>query len=99
MRRSSRSIGTQISEDWAKRKYEKAFLSKLTDADGEQLETQHWVRVAGDCGDLTASETLSIISSLDEVGRMLNGMMEKVGLFLIDANDRDPQKHDSPEHD
>ncbi|MEI6596139.1 MAG: four helix bundle protein [Bacteroidota bacterium] len=41
IRRSSRSVGTQIAEAWAKRKYEKHFISKLTEADGEQLETQH----------------------------------------------------------
>ena len=40
IRRSSRSIGVQIAEAWAKRFYEKHFLSKLTDADGEQQETQ-----------------------------------------------------------
>ena len=39
IRRSSRSIGAQIAESWAKRKYEKHFISKLTDADGEQQET------------------------------------------------------------
>ena len=39
IRRSSRSVGAQIAEAWAKRKYEKHFVSKLTDADGEQLET------------------------------------------------------------
>jgi four helix bundle protein len=41
IRRSSRSIGAQIAEAWAKRKYERHFVSKLTDADGEQMETQH----------------------------------------------------------
>ena len=35
IRRSSRSVGAQIAEAWAKRKYEKHFISKLTDADGE----------------------------------------------------------------
>ena len=43
IRRSSRSIGAQIAEAWAKRRYEKHFISKLTDADGEQQETQHWL--------------------------------------------------------
>jgi four helix bundle protein len=52
-RRSSRSIGAQIAEAWAKRGYEKHFVSKLTDADGEQQETQHWVDAALDCGYLT----------------------------------------------
>ena len=41
IRRSSRSVGAQISEAWAKRRYEKHFVSKLTDADGESQETQH----------------------------------------------------------
>ena len=41
IRRSSRSVGAQIAEAWGKRRYEKHFISKLTDADGERLETQH----------------------------------------------------------
>lgn len=49
VRRSSRSIGAQIAEAWAKRRYEKHFVSKLTDADGEQQETQHWIETALDC--------------------------------------------------
>ena len=43
VRRSSRSIGANIAESWAKRRYEKHFISKLTDSDGEQMETQHWI--------------------------------------------------------
>lgn len=53
IRRSSRSIGAQIAEAWAKRRYEKHFLSKLTDADGEQQETQHWLETAVDCSYIT----------------------------------------------
>ena len=50
IRRSSRSVGAQVAEAWSKRKYEKHFISKLTDADGEQQETQHWIETAADCG-------------------------------------------------
>jgi four helix bundle protein len=50
IRRSSRSIGAQIAEAWGKRRYQKHFVSKLTDADAEQLETQHWISVASSCG-------------------------------------------------
>jgi four helix bundle protein len=39
IRRSLRAIGANIAEAWAKRRYEKHFVSKLTDADGEQQET------------------------------------------------------------
>ena len=52
-RRASRSIGAQIAEAWAKRRYARHFASKLTDADGEQLETQHWLIMAFDCGYLS----------------------------------------------
>ena len=44
IRSSYRSVGAQIAEAWAKHRYPKHFVSKLTDADGEQLETQHWHR-------------------------------------------------------
>jgi four helix bundle protein len=53
VRRSSRSIGAQVAEAWAKRDYERHFQSKMTDADGEQLETQHWIATAKDCNYLT----------------------------------------------
>ena len=46
IRRSSRAIGAQLAEAWGKRRYEKHFISKLTDADAEQMETQHWIGIA-----------------------------------------------------
>src|SRR6267378_2252435 len=70
VRRSSRSVGAQIAEAWAKRRYEKHFISKLTDADGEQLETQHWIETAVDCEYPTAEEVRSLLSELAEIGRM-----------------------------
>ena len=42
-RRASRAIGANIAESWHKRRYPAHFVSKLTDADAEQAETQHWV--------------------------------------------------------
>lgn len=48
IRRSSRAIGAQIAEAWAKRRYPKHFVSKLTDSDGEQHETRHWILSAMD---------------------------------------------------
>ena len=81
IRRSSRSIGAQITEARAKRKYERHFTSKLTDADGEQLETQHWIRVAFSCGYLEESAARSVIASLEEIGRLLHGMIDKAEAF------------------
>ncbi len=81
IRRSARSIGAQIAEAWGKRRYEKHFVSKLTDADAEQLETQHWTSEAVDCEYLSLAEAAQINSSLKEIGRMLNSMMEKSHSF------------------
>jgi four helix bundle protein len=81
VRRSSRSSGAQIAEAWAKKRYEKYFISKLTDADGEQLETQHWIEIAGDCGYLFLPVMTRLNSDLDEIGRMLNSMINKANQF------------------
>ena len=81
MRRSSRSIGAQIAEAWAKRRYEKHFVSKLTDADGEQQETQHWVDSAEDCGYLEKEQARNLNADLNEIGRMINSMIDKANQF------------------
>ncbi len=81
MRRSSRSIGAQIAEAWAKRRYEKHFISKLTDADGEQQETQHWVDSAEDCGYLEKEQAGNLNADLNEIGRMINSMIDKANQF------------------
>ena len=54
---------------------------ELTDADSEQLETQHWVRIACACGYITAEEESELIGQLSEVGRMLHSMIAKAHLF------------------
>ena len=81
IRRSSRSIGAQIAEAWAKRRYEKHFISKLTDADGEQQETQHWIDTAADCGYLTQAQAAKLNKKCAEIGRLLGGMIAKADLF------------------
>ena len=70
-RRSSRSVGAQIAEAWAKRRYPNHFASKLTDADGEQNETQHWIDTAVDCEYLSAEEADELNKELQEIGRIL----------------------------
>ena len=74
-RRSSRSIGASIAESWAKRRYLAHFVSKLTDADGEQAETQHWIGTAFACQYITATEHDALLAQCTEIGRMLGSMM------------------------
>jgi four helix bundle protein len=49
IRRSSRSVCENISEAYRKRRYPKHFISKLTDADGENSETNTWLDFALKC--------------------------------------------------
>ena len=81
IRRSSRAIGANIAEAWAKRRYEKHFVSKLTDADGEQMETQHWLGTALDCEYIDQKTNNQLVAKCLEIGRMLGGMMDKADMF------------------
>ena len=81
IRRSSRSIGANLAEAWAKRRYEKHFISKLTDSDGEQMETQHWIETALDCEYIDQTTSSQLVGKCMEIGRMLGSMMEKSEMF------------------
>jgi len=50
IRRSSRSVCANLAEAWRKRRYPKAFISKLSDAEAEAAETQVWLEFARNCG-------------------------------------------------
>lgn len=81
LRRASRSIGAQIAEAWAKRLYPKHFVGKLTDADGEQMETQHWLIEAGDCEYLDEGDARRLLGLCEKIGRMLGSMVRKAESF------------------
>ena len=76
IRRSSRSVCMNLREAWAKRRYEAHFVSKLTDADGEQAETCHWLRTAVTCRYLSRADGMSLATEYGHVSGMLNKMMQ-----------------------
>lgn len=86
VRRSFRSNGANIAEAWAKRRYEKHFISKLTDADGEQQETQHWIETAVDCHYLTVKEANQLLDLCRRIGQLLGGMINKANQFCNPQN-------------
>jgi four helix bundle protein len=88
IRRSSRSIGAQIAEAWAKRRYEKHFVSKLTDADGENQETQHWIETAHDCSYLNDVETSELLKLSADTGRLIAGMIIKSQSFCRQTTEK-----------
>src|SRR5580704_4944020 len=83
IRRSSRSICMNLREAWAKRRYEAHFISKLTDSDGENSETDSALDFARDCGYISGDQHKTLTANCAEIGRMLNGMMNKADSFLI----------------
>jgi four helix bundle protein len=71
IRRFSRSVTACIAESWAKRRYEKAFISKLTDSLGEEYETEVWLDYTKDCKYIQEETHKQILSEYDEVRKML----------------------------
>ena len=83
LRRSSRSPCRSLREAWAKRRYETHFVSKLTDADGENSETDTSLDFAHDCGYITDAEHQKLTAECAEIGRMLGSMIKSPDKFLI----------------
>ena len=75
MRRSSRSVTSSIAESWAKRKYEKVFVNKLTDALGEEHETTVWLDYSKDCKYIDEAVHNRLLSEYCEVRRILISMI------------------------
>jgi four helix bundle protein len=73
--RSSRSVTSNLAEAWAKRRYEKAFVSKLTDSLGEEYETECWLDYSKDCKYIQDETHEKISSEYDEVRKMLISMI------------------------
>ena len=81
VRRASRSVGANLAEAWQKRRYVAHFVSKLTDADGERAETQHWLDTATACNYVSEKEQEVSLEKCARIGQMLGTMMAKPEKF------------------
>jgi four helix bundle protein len=79
IRRSSRSVCTNIAEAWRKRRYEAAFISKLSDSDGEAAETEVHLDFALRCTYLAADKHAKLRDQYDHICRQLTKMMDDAG--------------------
>ena len=80
MRRSSRSVCSNIGEAWRKRRYPAHFKSKLSDSEGEAEETRVWTDLAFRCGYLSKSEA-------DEIDTIYDGILGQL-VRMIDRPDQ-----------
>ena len=83
IRRAARSVGANLAESWAKRRYEAHFVSKLTDADGENQEIEHWLLTAHRNGYLSVTELDGLLTLKRTVGSKLGKMIQNPDLFLL----------------
>jgi four helix bundle protein len=88
VRRSSRSVCANIAEAWRKRRYEKSFISKLSDAEAEAGETQVWIAFALRFEYINPKEANQLHSSYDDVLRTLVGMINHPETWIITDNKR-----------
>ena len=76
IRNSSRSVCSNIAEGYRKRRYPAHFVSKVSDADMENSETQVWLDFALACKYIEKNTFNEIIERSLEIGRLLNHMLE-----------------------
>jgi len=80
IRRSSRSVCSNIAEAWRKRRYEAAFISKLNDSEAESAETQTWLEFSVECRYLSR-----------KIGKELYGIYDRVlGKLVVMINNPQP---------
>jgi len=75
LKRSSRSVPTNIAEAWVKRKYPKSFVSKLLDSLAEEAETEVWIDMSKDSKYIDNQLHFSLLEKYQEVAKMLNSMI------------------------
>lgn len=83
MRRSSRSVCANLAEAWRKRRYQSAFVAKLSDAEGEAAETQTWIEFAVKCEYLDRDTGRRLYLVYDEVLRMIVSMIASADRWVL----------------
>ena len=96
VRRASRSVGANLAEAWAKRRYEAHFVSKLTNADAENNETEHWLQTAASCGYVDPAVLAGLMDANRRIGGMLGRMIANASSFVSDSDHRTIQLSHGP---
>ncbi len=92
VRRSSRSVCSNLAEAWRKRRYEGAFISKLSDAEGEAAETQVWLEFAVKCKYMTREQATPLYQNYAEIIRTFVGMINHPETWIIRKTNKLPER-------
>jgi four helix bundle protein len=83
MRRSSRSVCANLAEAWRKRRYQNAFIAKLSDAESEACETQVWLEFAQRCGYLNQKQVKELDDAFDHIIGQIVKMIQEADKWII----------------
>ena len=83
IRRSSRSVAANIAEAFRKRRYEAAFVSKLSDVEAEAAETQTWIELATRCGYLETAAASELDTAYEALLAQLVSMINRPEVWII----------------
>mgnify|MGYP001599009465 CR=1 FL=1 len=83
IRRSSRAVCANMAEVWRKRRYEAAFVSKLSDCESEAVKTQVWLEFSVKCGYLKRDEALALYKLYDEIIGTFLGMINHSEKWIL----------------
>jgi four helix bundle protein len=81
IRRSSRSVSANIAEAYRKRRYVNHFISKLTDSDAENSETNVWLEFSLKCEYINIETYNDLNNKTIEIGRLINYMINNPDKF------------------
>ena len=76
IRRSSRSVCSNLAEAYRKRRYPTHFITKISDADMENCETQTWLDFSLACEYISKTHYTKLYKETEEIGKLLNHMIE-----------------------
>jgi four helix bundle protein len=89
IRRSSRSVCANLAEAWRKRRYEAAFIAKLSDSEAEVAETQTWIEFAVRCGYLDIEAAREYYRNYNQIlGTLVNMINNSSDWILPSAKKR-----------
>jgi four helix bundle protein len=83
IRRSSRSVCANLAEAWRKRRYRGAFVSKLSDVEGEAAETEVWIELATRCAYLPREQADTLYCDYESIIRTIVGTINHPETWLI----------------
>jgi four helix bundle protein len=81
IRRSSRSVCANIAESYRKRRYVNHFISKLTDSDAENSETNVWLEFSLKCEYINQEKFDLLNRKSAEIGKLINYMINNPNKF------------------